>query len=206
MLDQNDIKDRFERGCQPWQIALELGVPITEVEALSPVPLEKDWRYYRAIKKGGAATCYACGRVFPRGDFPRTPNFYSCVKCGVVKKPKREYSLEQRFARLIKMGIDRAERKGYRFEIDVADLQRLWDRQEGLCYLSGDPIGLQPGRPECLTIGLQNPSKGFVKGNVFLSRRDAEKERNAEVSEVIARFVSDNRNKPKERARPIYED
>ena len=65
----------------------------------------------------------------------------------------------------------RAKKAHREFDIDLDYVKRLWQRQQGLCKLSGLPMSIAIGSAE-LRVSLDriNNDKGYVKGNVQLLR------------------------------------
>lgn len=70
-----------------------------------------------------------------------------------------------------------AKTRGHPFEISVEDIDRLYERQEGRCALSGLEIGFNdtgsgPKKGNTASLDQIVPGKGYVKGNIQLLHKD----------------------------------
>lgn len=68
-----------------------------------------------------------------------------------------------------------AKHRQIEFSITIEYLQKLWDKQNGKCYLSGIPIHLNLGKKynwQSASLDRIDSSKGYIEGNVQWLHRD----------------------------------
>lgn len=128
----------------------------------------------------GASKCFRCEAVKPVADFYRSKNRRvgiesTCSECLYEKfntKPKRN------FLRLMYNHCkSRAKKKEFEFDLVQKDLHDLFDRQEGLCALSSQPMTFIYRRgkrefvrhPTNASLDRIDPKRGYTKDNVQMT-------------------------------------
>lgn len=134
--------------------------------------------------KEGKLKCWICGEWLDPEEFDSHKGFsYRNHKDKRCKNCKRKQNLEARLnysneKKLMKIlqerwlgARDRAKSKNIEFSITKEDLKYLWDKQKGLCALSGIPMTyeMDNGRVYTnLSIDQIKPSNGYTLENIQL--------------------------------------
>jgi len=115
--------------------------------------------------------CDFCEEEKPRSDFSENRNI--CKPCRLIQRTARTGDNREVFFRRAISSLRHSRLKqGIEWSIDVEDLMRIYDEQEGLCALSGvlmtthrDGTGR---RKTNASIDRISPDLGYKKGNVQL--------------------------------------
>ena len=123
--------------------------------------------------------CITCGETKPLDEFNfasrrnREKNWRrrSCKSC--YRKGYSNYNLkkETRLRRFIHDGKRKSEKKGWHFDLTVEFLQKLFDRQNGKCPLTGYQMDIEGSRdkdkkPRSASLDRIDTEKGYTKDNV----------------------------------------
>lgn len=139
---------------------------------------------FKQFDDNGNLLCYSCKEYKPLDCFDRNPGKWfraekdtRCKECKkkayLRRKEKNRGSkdlnrlLYERFHGL----KDRSNKKNIDCNIDLQYLHELWDKQKGLCALSGIPMAyyFDSGRvPTNLSVDRIDSSLGYIKGNIQL--------------------------------------
>lgn len=139
---------------------------------------------FKQFDDNGNLLCYSCKEYKPLDCFDRNPGKWfraekdtRCKECKkkayLRRKEKNRGSkdlnrlLYERFHGL----KDRSDKKNIDCNIDLQYLHELWDKQKGLCALSGIPMTyyFDSGRvPTNLSVDRIDSSLGYIKGNIQL--------------------------------------
>ena len=140
--------------------------------------IEKEW-------KDGKLLCHCCGEYKDVNEFSpngganliRSNRRSICRTCTTERQRQRHRSLESAIklkkclnSRFL-AARDRANRHNIPFNITLEYLEELWERQKGLCALSGIEMTyeLKRGRTHTnVSIDKIDKTKGYVVGNVQL--------------------------------------
>ena len=74
-------------------------------------------------------------------------------------------SLEQRLRYVIQLGVSRAK-KNIEWNLSLAFLTKLWEKQEGICVYSGVPLSYEDNHPHTVSLDRIDSSKGYTEDNV----------------------------------------
>lgn len=119
--------------------------------------------------------CTNCKKSLENSQFWSSVNTKSglsswCKICSRNYQLNQYKTLNWQIKHRVRAAKARAKRFNVAFNIDVAYMQKLWEKQKGCCALSKLPLllddgssGKQPFRP---SIDRIDPNKGYVKGNV----------------------------------------
>lgn len=138
----------------------------------------------KQFDENGNLLCYSCRDYKPLTEFDknkdrwfRAEKDYRCKQCkreAYLKRKQRNKGsknldrlLYERFHGL----KDRAKRKNIECSIDENYLYKLWEKQNGLCALSGIPMTyyFDSGRvPTNVSVDRINSNLGYIEGNLQL--------------------------------------
>lgn len=138
---------------------------------------DKEW-------KEGNLICHICGQYLPVEKFDLTDHYpyrdnhdYRCKECKIKqnREARNKYSDETRLYKILQeryLGAKlRAETKNIPFNITKEFLKELWDKQNGLCAISGIKMTYEMdlGRiPTNISIDQINPKEGYTQNNIQL--------------------------------------
>jgi non-canonical (house-cleaning) NTP pyrophosphatase len=92
-------------------------------------------------------------------------------KSRAVRKKRSQTDPDVALRNMVNSARTRAKKAHREFDIDVDYVKKLWQRQQGLCKLSGLPMSIAIGSAELrVSLDRKNNAKGYVKGNVQLLR------------------------------------
>lgn len=96
-----------------------------------------------------------------------------CVHCRRVYAQKRmeeaRTSIENYASVLIRRGKERAKKRGFdNISLTEGWVVAQWDKQQGLCFYSGEPMELNSG-PRLVTVERLDVGRGYEKGNCVLA-------------------------------------
>ena len=134
--------------------------------------------------KDGKLLCHICGQYLPPESFQKH-KFYAhrshhecrCRKCKAAqnKQARQSYGNNTALTKLLQerwlAAKLRASNKKLPFNITKEYLKQLWEKQKGLCAISGIPMTYQfdSGRINTnVSIDQINPSQGYIIGSVQL--------------------------------------
>lgn len=132
--------------------------------------------------------CFKCGQWLPASEFQqkdRSTNGYEyrdrldkrCRKCKQkeMKKARSLYDLDTARHHLLVHRLhgckSRAKAKNLDFDLTLEYLEELWNKQNGICAISGIPmtLNIDKGRnPYNVSVDQINPSGGYTKDNIQL--------------------------------------
>ena len=134
--------------------------------------------------KDGKLKCWICGEWLDPEEFDSHQSFSyrnhkdkRCKKCKRKQnlKARSNYSDEKKLKKILQdrwLGArDRAISKNIEFSITKQDLKYLWDKQKGLCALSGIPMTYEMDSGRVYTnvsIDQIKPSLGYTLDNIQL--------------------------------------
>lgn len=82
---------------------------------------------------------------------------------------KTTNTIRGRFNRLVIGARASAKSKGYTFDIDRNDVQRIWENQNGLCTYTGWEMSPETKNQRLMSLDRIDSSIGYVKGNIQLT-------------------------------------
>lgn len=124
--------------------------------------------------------CSKCGKLKPISEFQYgrkgTPQEYRFSYCNTCRKKQNYDNLNTDFTRYFKDKYNRWKRQAVKnnitFTITFAEIQNIYNRQEGKCFYSGVTMGwgVHKDLPDRNIISLDKviPERGYVAGNVVL--------------------------------------
>lgn len=119
--------------------------------------------------------CNGCNKNLPANEFylitGKNKNYLSCYckKCDVKNSHKRYIkSIESRLKRLFLSVKHRAEKRGQIFTILEQDLLNQYNKQNGKCYYTGEPLSLDIGK-KSISIDRLNSKDGYTKENIVFT-------------------------------------
>lgn len=134
--------------------------------------------------KDGKLLCHICGEYLDPEKFDLTDHYplrnnmdSRCHQCKVKqnKKARTAYSDDKRLIKVLQSRYlsarNRASKKNITFSITEQYLKYLWDKQNGLCAISGIPMTYELDKGRIYTnvsIDQIEPGMGYVEGNVQL--------------------------------------
>lgn len=133
--------------------------------------------------KDGKLKCHICGRFLDVSQFGKKQNKYRdnhdsrCRECRTKESRERaqRYDEESRLQRVLQMRYLCARERAMRFDIpfDITKeyLRELWDKQSGICALSGIPMTFDINKGRVWTnvsIDQINHKEGYTKDNIQL--------------------------------------
>lgn len=125
--------------------------------------------------------CQVCGETTPSMFYAkRKTKCKECVKNeqyrNLNESDKQAYkdrianSIESKLLRYRWTSArNRAKAKGLVFEISFEFVEKLWETQKGVCYLTNVPMKLEMNVWNSVSIDRINSQKGYVEGNVALA-------------------------------------
>lgn len=151
----------------------------------------EDEQFETEHKKNGLYKCFSCGKWLPAEEFTFAGHNKNgtikyvyrdglkkyCKKCKHEKDKlhRKSYDSETKLYKVLQerwLGArDRAIRKGLKFDITKEDLLDLWNKQAGICALSGITMtyALDNGRTFTnISIDRINSNLGYKKDNIQL--------------------------------------
>lgn len=133
-----------------------------------------------AVRLLGLNRCRQCIAIKPVSEFYRTRatalGIHSvCADCKYVRfnKAPRDVFLRHRFTHC----KSRAKKKGFEFDLELQDLHALYDKQGGICALSGQPMTfiIRRGKkrefvrhPTNVSLDRIDPTRGYTRDNIQL--------------------------------------
>lgn len=122
-----------------------------------------------ALREQGKRFCPTCEKVLLLEEFKTR----ICQRC-VRKTENARYrmnrnnpTIETVAKQKLKSSKDRANKKGILFNLSLDDVLEIYTQQRGLCYYSGEPLSLEPGK-YMLSIDRIDSAKGYSKENCAL--------------------------------------
>lgn len=139
--------------------------------------------------------CTNCERLLPLESFTKNKNstdghFYRCKECENKRKKefyyngynkvmsekqpsRREYNRDYHskmdvFKLRLRTAKQRARLKGFDFDLTLEHIVELYDKQKGVCYISGVEMTLEKHSPRTISIDRIDSSKGYIIGNIGL--------------------------------------
>ena len=139
--------------------------------------------------------CKKCEKILPIDQFSKNKNeldgyFYRCKSCENLRKKefyyngydkimsekqpsRREYTKKyfnkmDIFKLRYRTSKQRSKKMGWDFNITIENLIELYEKQKGLCYISGVELSLEKHSPRTISLDRIDSSKGYVVGNVAL--------------------------------------
>lgn len=136
----------------------------------------------------GLLKCHCCGKYFPEEEFHKTGHNYikhncrnnrdkRCPNCKAkkIKESRQKYSQETALLKILNMRYygckQRATEKKLDFDLTKDYLKQLWDKQNGICALSGIAMtfDIDSGRTNTnVSVDKINPNLGYTKDNIQL--------------------------------------
>lgn len=145
-------------------------------ECYTQLKLDTEW-------KDGKLLCHKCGQYLDTSEFATHYNKFRgnkdarCRKCRKEQAKQRRSRLDEKeqLRQILQMRFlgakERAKKFNIPFDITKEYLQYLWDKQKGLCALSGIPMTYKRdgGRTSTnVSIDQINPHLGYTKNNIQL--------------------------------------
>lgn len=137
-------------------------------------------RHY-ALRQNTEKKCLACSVVKPVGQFSsnkahadgKATYCKACdrIRCNIRDKQKRTLHVGQFLKALYKMAKSRSEKRKIPFDLTLDQLISLWDRQNGLCAITKEPMTHIRGNGKVSTnvsIDRVNSSLGYSIENLQL--------------------------------------
>lgn len=123
-------------------------------------------------------------------DRHRTRQCLDCVRTR-QDRHREGYKVTKWAQRLVTSSRSVARKKGYAFDITVADLEALWDSQGGQCAWFNVPLlpTVVPRHPQKPSLDRLDPEKGYVRGNVVLACNAANMGRNTTGTKEFIEFL-----------------
>jgi hypothetical protein len=139
--------------------------------------------------------CTKCENVLPIEEFTKNKNqpdgyFYRCKGCENKRKKefyysgydkvmsdkqpnRREYNKKYHsnmdvFKLRWRTAKQRARLKGFEFNLTIEHIVELFEKQNGLCYISGVELSLEKHSPKTLSVDRIDSSMGYIIGNIGL--------------------------------------
>ena len=131
----------------------------------------------------GKLKCHLCGKFLDVSEFGKKKNKYRddhdsrCRSCRTAqnRSVKSKYDESTRLSKVLQMRYLCAKERAFRFNIpfDITKeyLKELWDKQSGICAISGIPMTFDVNKGRIWTnvsIDQINPRGGYTKDNVQL--------------------------------------
>lgn len=139
---------------------------------------------YNRNWKGDKLICHCCKEAKPIEEFDISTNNIirrgrdnRCKKCKnqQARERKNHYSEDQKLYKLLQERFyaarDRAKKKNLQFDLTLKFLLELWDKQNGLCAISGIPMTCTFNQGRIFTnvsIDKIDPKGGYTQDNVQL--------------------------------------
>lgn len=189
------IGDGYETKCKACRIAKQLTNRQTRASRRAE------------IDKTGNKFCLGCEQEKPKVDFweqSGSPDGLNpqCKPCVAARQKAWYATLEGQIVFRIGASKARAKAKNLPIDIDKQYLLDLWEKQKGICPITGLPI--QPAivgtpihrSPFALSIDRIDNSLGYIKGNVRLTTVAGNQARNvwtdADVLEMSLAYLRHN--------------
>jgi hypothetical protein len=119
--------------------------------------------------------CKNCQKTLPISDFypvkGKNKQYFTCYckKCDVAKSHSRYIStVEGRIKRLWLSIKIRTRNKNQLFTVTESDLLNQYNKQNGLCYYTGEPLSLDVGN-KSISIDRLDSKLGYSKENVVFT-------------------------------------
>lgn len=93
-----------------------------------------------------------------------------CKKCAsnYHKQKYKDYEKEVTFKSLFNQTKRGAEYRMLEFDLTETDIKELWEKQEGKCHYTNQPMTWSKNKPDKISIDRINSSAGYTKNNVVL--------------------------------------
>lgn len=146
----------------------------------------------------GSGLCFKCGKL-PYGKNNRT-----CEKCTEKMKASRKRTIKAHWNNYIWFSVrNGAIKRGIEFNISRDDIPELPE----LCPLLNIPLEINTGgvKPNSPTIDRIDPSKGYVKGNVWVISHKANTIKSNATIEEIELLAKNLKEKLRQFSSPSHE-
>ncbi|WP_420546833.1 hypothetical protein [Curvivirga sp.] len=142
--------------------------------------------------------CSKCSSNKPITEFYRSKRDgydSSCKMCRKAQQKARNQTLDGKIKRAVYNSAKRAKHKGLEHSITYYDVKQMWNEQDSICALSGEPM-LFDGIPYAdngVSIDRKDSRYGYTKGNVHLTTNKVNKMKgNKSIEEFMEKVANDN--------------
>ena len=129
------------------------------------------WDKQQALRKDGKRLCPKCYEILSFDQF-RLNNgdvkYSYCLSCCRLNENERLLTPSLRFRKVVNGAKSRAKEKGVQFCLAITDIENLWEKQNGLCFYTREPLTLEPNNRRTISLDRIKPSLGYVLKNVVL--------------------------------------
>jgi hypothetical protein len=133
----------------------------------------------RELFKIGVRRCYSCKEIKDLADFGKhSEGSYRrcCKECGSSisrrnwKLKRENQTLEEAIQYKFYQARYRSKggQKNREFDLNVEDVKKQWEKQEGLCAYSGTPMDIKANSPNHFSIDRVDSSQGYHRDNIVL--------------------------------------